>query len=262
MNTAYIQGVGVAAPGLPDWHHAQPILRGQHSYVSEPLPKFSTSRLPRNEARRMGACTKLAFRAAEQACAGHDAGNLSTVFASAAADIGIADRNCTAINTPTHAVSPTHFHNSVHNAAAGYWSIATGSRAPATSLSGGRDSFAVALCEAWAMLATDGNPVLLVCFDAVGSGMLQDAWHDIHDSLALALLLSPHRDGALASLTRPERTHAAATTLTDATLEQFRQRNPAAHGLALLAALANRGNQRLVLQSSQGNLQIDLQCPA
>jgi hypothetical protein len=62
-------------------------------------------------------------------------------------------------------VSPTQFHNSVHNAAAGYWTIATGSRAPVTCLSGHDGSFAAGLLRATAEVCSTGGPVLLVVFD-------------------------------------------------------------------------------------------------
>lgn len=262
MNAAYVHGVGLAAPGLPDWPRAQAVLRGESPYCPEPLPPFRTALLPPNESRRVGAAVNLAFRVAEQACDAGQAASLATVFASSAADTSIADRNCTALTAPARAVSPTSFHNSVHNAAAGYWSIATGSRAPANSLSGGQDSFLVALCDAWAMLAMESNPVLLVCFDAVGNGMLQQAWSDIHDSFALALLLSPQAPGALAQLSRPELTSAPVTPMADPTLERFRGCNPAAHGLPLLGALARPGAHRVVVESGQGNRRVDLQCRA
>jgi hypothetical protein len=262
MKAAYIQGVGLAAPGLADWPGARAVLCGAAPYRYAPLPAFQTARLPRNEARRMGASVKLAFRVAEQASGAHDMAAVSAVFASATADLAIADRNCIAVTSPEHAVSPTQFHNSVHNAAAGYWSIATRSHAPATSLSGGRDSFAVALCEAWSMLARDANPVLLVCFDAVGSGLLQQARYDIQDSLALALLLSSQEPGALASLTRPAFVAEPPTPMADPALERFRQHNPAARGLPLLAALTRPGAHRITVESGQGNLGIEMLCRA
>lgn len=261
MNEAYVHGVGVATAGLADWQSAQPVLRGDIAYEPEPLPPFRTQRLPRNESRRMGAAVKLAFRVAEQVSGADDMAQTASVFASAAADITIADRNCNALMTESRALSPTQFHNSVHNAAAGYWSIATGSQAPATSLSGGRDSFAVALCEAWGMMALDDRPVLLVCFEVVGSGMLQDAWRDIHDSFASALLLSPSASGALARLSRPQPTQQPATTMVDPALEHFRQCNPAAHVLPLLASLACESNRTVALRSEQGNLGVEVQCP-
>lgn len=260
MNEVYIHGVGVAAPGLPDWSSAQPVLRGDRDYAAQPLSAFRTTHLPRNEARRMGAAVKLAFRVAEQACAADDAASVATVFASSAGDISIADRNCIAVTGEAHAISPTHFHNSVHNTAVGYWSIATGSRAPANSLSGGDDCFAVALCDAWASLAMDDRPVLLVCFEALGSGMLQAAWHDIHDSFASALLLSRQAEGALARLSRPQLTSNPATTMAEPVLERFRQCNPAARALPLLAALASDGARTVTLESGQGNLALAVQC--
>lgn len=262
MNHAYLHGIGVAASGLPDWSNAQTVLRGEVPFQDdEPLPAFRTTRLPRNETRRMGSATKLAFRVAEQACGDVDASSIATVFASAAADVSIADRNCTAISTEARAVSPTHFHNSVHNAAAGYWGIATGSREPANSLSGGRDSFAVALREAWAFMAMNDKPVLLVCFDAVGSGMLQDAWRDIHDTFGVALLLSQQPEGAKACLSRPDFTEDKPTCMADSRLEHFRQCNPAAHALPLLSALAQGNEQTVILASMQGNLKVAVQWP-
>ncbi len=258
MKHAYVQGIGVAAPGLADWASAQPVLRGEALHQHEPLAAFRTTLLARNEARRTGAGVGLAFRVAEQACGGQETAEMTAVFASASADIKIADRLCTAVNTPARAVSPTQFHNSVHNAAAGYWSIATGSRAPATSLSGGLDSFSVALREAWAMLALESDPVLLVCFDPQGSGMLCDARRDIHDSFALALLLSRQARGALARLSRPEQTRQTASVMADPGLEPFRQHNPAGHGLPLLAALARPGTHAVVLESAQGNLAVEV----
>lgn len=261
MNEAYIHGVGVAAPGLPDWSSAQPVLRGEQDYCAAPLPVFRTTQLPRNEARRMGAAVKLAFRVAEQACAADDAASVATIFATSAGDISIADRNCNAVTGAAHAVSPTLFHNSVHNTAAGYWGIATDSRAPANSISGGDDSFAVALCDAWATLTMDDRPLLLVCFEALGSGLLQAAWRDIHDSFAAAILLSRRADGALARLSRPRLVSEPATTMAEPTLERFRQCNPAARALPLLAALAGSGSHSSVtLASGQGNLEISVQC--
>lgn len=258
MKHAFIHGVGVAAPGLADWASGQPVLRGDVAYQAEPLPAFRTTLLPRNEARRAGNALRLAFRVAEQACEGHDAAQFATVFASSAGDIDIADNLCTAVNTPERAVSPTRFHNSVHNAAAGYWSIATGSREPANSLSGGMDGFSIALCEAWAMLATTTRPLLLVCFDSDSKGLLHDARPDICGSFALSLLLSKESDSALARLSAPKLTSQSATTLAEPSLERFRQLNPAARGLPLLAKTAITGSHQVIIESGQGNLAVDI----
>lgn len=256
MEHAYVHGVGLAAPGLIDWDQSQAVLRGERAYRAEPLPAFRTSLLPRNESRRAGGGVRLAFRVAEQACDVREAAGFASVFASAAGDVDIADWLCAEVNTPARAVSPTRFHNSVHNAAAGYWSIATGSREPSTSLSGGADTFAVGLREAWSMLAVAPAPVLLVCFDVNGSGPLHAARTPIHDSFALAMLLSREAGGAQARISRPEITARGPTTFTDPGLERFRLANPAARGLPLLVALADPGRSPVVLASGQGNLTV------
>ena len=49
-------------------------------------------------------------------------------------------------------VSPTRFHNSVHNAAAGYWTIGAGAMQPATAISAFDASFAQGLLEAMVQL--------------------------------------------------------------------------------------------------------------
>ena len=46
---------------------------------------------------------------------------------------------------PNGTISPTQFHNSVHNAAAGYWHIAAGSAAPSLSVGGHDGAFAAGL---------------------------------------------------------------------------------------------------------------------
>ena len=57
----------------------------------------------------------------------------AVVFASGDADGENLHHILESLATPEHEVSPTRFHNSVHNAAAGYWNIATGARTPAHS---------------------------------------------------------------------------------------------------------------------------------
>ena len=62
-------------------------------------------------------------------------------------------------------VSPTRFHNSVHNAPAGYWGVATGAMESSTSLCAYDWSFAAGLIEALAWVAVERQPVVLVAYD-------------------------------------------------------------------------------------------------
>lgn len=258
MEAIYIHGIGFAAPGLPDWESTAATLRSERAYQPEPLPKFRTALLPRNESRRAGNGVNMAFRVAEAACAGRDPAGFAAVFASSAGDIDIADWLCAEVNTTERAVSPTRFHNSVHNAASGYWSLATGSREVATSLSGGAAGFVMALRETWGLLAANSLPVLLVCYDVDGTGPLHASRPDIGGSCSLAWLLDRGAAGALARLSRPAPSDEPIDRMDDPRLEALRHANPTARSLPLLAALAQERSDRVVVESKQGNIGVDV----
>ena len=94
------------------------------------------------------------------------------MFASTHGDLAITDYMCeTLAGTPSD-ISPTRFHNSVHNAAAGYWTIGTGCLQPATALSAHGATFAQALLEALVQLACGSESVLLVAYDTAARGPL------------------------------------------------------------------------------------------
>jgi 3-oxoacyl-(acyl-carrier-protein) synthase len=63
------------------------------------------------------------------------------------------------------AVSPTTFSLSVHNAAAGVFSILRGDRAPSTAISAGEETLGHGLLEACSQLDDGDEPVLLVYGD-------------------------------------------------------------------------------------------------
>jgi hypothetical protein len=63
---------------------------------------------------------------------------------------------------PQGPVSPTKFHNSVHNTATGYMSIASGNHREATALAGGAHNLEIALLELLAGLAIDGGDAALI----------------------------------------------------------------------------------------------------
>jgi len=61
-------------------------------------------------------------------------------------------------------ISPTRFHNSVHNAAAGYWSIATGAMTSSSVLCAFDACFGAGLLEALTQVVVDDTrSVLLAC---------------------------------------------------------------------------------------------------
>src|SRR6185436_6052055 len=91
-------------------------------------------------------------------------------------------------------ISPTRFHNSVHNAAAGYWSIATRSREPSTSLCCYDASFAAGLLESAAQVASDPRQVALISYDEPYPEPLH-ATRPIASEFGVALILSPEETG-------------------------------------------------------------------
>jgi hypothetical protein len=122
--------------------------------------------------------------------AGRDAREVNTVFCSSGGDGAILHQLCTALASPERAVSPTQFHNSVHNAPAGYFSIAQGSHAASTSLCHHAAPFAAGLLEAAVQVSTENRAVLLVGFDLSAPFPLAPLWPAQQD-FAVALLLAP-----------------------------------------------------------------------
>jgi hypothetical protein len=250
----YIEAVGCCAPGLDGWACAQPVLRGEQAYVRAELPALAPERLPANERRRATPGVRLAFRVAEDALSadGRSPAPLASVFASSDGDTHIVHRICLALTASRRVVSPTDFHNSVHNAAAGYWSIAAGARLPSVSLSAGHASFAAGLLEAGGLATAEDLDCLLVTFDLQPPGPLLACW-PIVDPAAVALILSPRRSaGAIATLRIGLDPCSAetGTGMDDAALEALRLGNPAARALPLLAQIARRESGTLLLDGA------------
>ncbi len=139
--------------------------------ASLPFPVFDIDRdaIPPLLRRRASQATRMAFSAANHACreARHPPAALPSVFASVGGEIQTTDQLCIELAKPFGLVSPSAFHNSVHNTVAGYWGIAQQCTRPASALAAGRDTFALGLLEAWCQLACQGGELLLVCYDEI-----------------------------------------------------------------------------------------------
>ncbi|CAN5726469.1 MAG: beta-ketoacyl synthase chain length factor [Luteimonas sp.] len=175
MNTlqACIGGVGFWSDGLPSWAAARDFVL--HDILAADAPaKPSPQLLAPNERRRAPASVAMALDVAMAACtdAGVDPASLPSVFASTHGDLVITDYMCATLANDPRALSPTRFHNSVHNAAAGYWTIGTGCVQPATAISSYDASFAQGLLEAMSQLAAGADAVLLAAYDTEASGPL------------------------------------------------------------------------------------------
>ena len=171
--TATIEGIGFWCRGLPSWEAAQEHVRGG-ALPEAPPARPSPQLLAPNERRRAPETVAVALEVALAACtrAGRDPRDLPSVFASTHGDLAITDYMCAALADAPRTISPTRFHNSVHNAAAGYWTIGTGCMQSATAISAFDATFAEALVEATAQLAAGSETVLLVAYDSEAPGPL------------------------------------------------------------------------------------------
>ena len=190
----FVDAVGVLGPGLNGWSAALTVLRDEAAYDGTQMPTAQPTLLPANERRRAPPAVKLAFAAAEEAVRGTQVGadTLATVFASSDADMSILHRICAALTLPTRSISPTDFHNSVHNAAAGYWSIGAASRLPSSTVAAYDFSFAMGLLEAYAYVAEENVNTLLVTYDVPPPEPLY-AHRPIVAPMAVALVLTATR---------------------------------------------------------------------
>jgi len=249
MNDIYIHGIGLIAPGMRTWTEAAAVFRGDILYEETELPAFSPNLLRPNERRRTTALIKLALQVAEQAVDHSTTApeQTCTVFSSSEGDIDIVDKICSALTEPDRPVSPTNFHNSVHNAPAGYWAIATGCQLASISMSAGPGSFVGGLLEAASISAVEKSPTLLVSYDLPPPEILMPMI-PIQKPFGSAMVISgDSKAGSVARLQLQLTAADEETTLSDPVLEALRLSNPAARALPLLKAIASKHAQTVVL---------------
>ena len=252
----FVEGVGLLGPGLNGWQASRPVLSGGEAYVSAPAVIASSDRLPPAERRRTGIPVKLALAVGFEALtsAGRDAAATATVFTSSSGDGEILHQICETLASAERQISPTRFHNSVHNAAAGYWSIAAPSQEPSTSLSCYDASFAAGLLEAAAQVVVNGIAVGLIAYDQPYPEPLH-ALRPVGANFGMALVLAPQPSGrTFASLeVTVGADEARPTRMSDAGLEMMRDGIPAARSLPLLSALGRGATEVVVLDYVGGN---------
>ena len=272
MIAAWLTGVAVWGPGLPGWAASRAVLAGQAPYLPADTPPPAPDILSSTERRRTGVSVRLALAVAQQAMAmcgeppGSIApGSIASVFGSANGDGAVVNSILVALTGPERVVSPTQFHNSVHNAAAGYWTIATGSHLAATSLGCHDSTFAAALLKAATQLRVEQAPVLLVLYDATLPEPLLGG-RPPGAPFAAALVLSPQPSPrALARIGVAFHPAPPAPDREAPLLEGLRdlaKTNPAARSLRLLEQLARGQPATLSARLLDARIDIELQpCP-
>ncbi|MGH8089874.1 MAG: beta-ketoacyl synthase chain length factor, partial [Rudaea sp.] len=194
-----IEGIGVWSLELPDWPVAQRIFVENSSGHAAPPARPAATVLGPGERRRAPESVLIAVEAAQQACAmaHREARELPHVFTSAYGDLAINDYLCATLAHAPFEVSPTKFHNSVHNAPAGNWAIASGCMRASTAVSASAESFGAGLLEAAVRACAEAEPVLLVAYDIAACGPLRDTIAS-RSAFASAFVLAPWSPRAVA----------------------------------------------------------------
>ena len=251
--TNYVGGIGLLGPGLADWPAAAAVLSGLAPYAPAATLLPTPTLLPPAERRRTGRVVKLALAVALEATsrAGVAPADLASVFSSSGGDGHNCHELCQALAGANREISPTRFSNSVHNAAAGYWSIATGAKLESNVLCAHDASFCAGLLEAMTQVTVDGESLLLVAYDTEYPEPIH-AKRPVPDAFGAALVLTPERTSTSLARIDAELGVATLDVMPDARLESLRSSIPAARCLPLLRLLAARAPGRAVLEYLDG----------
>src|SRR5690606_5320153 len=165
----------------------------------------------------------------------------------------ITDYMCRVLTSELKQLSPTKFHNSVHNAAAGYWTISSGCMKSANSIAAYHQTAGLALLEGVSQCVLQQEPVLITLFDTEAHATYRQIF-PCEQSFGAALLVQPV--GAQADGDKPvvltltdEQPAAAQVTLADPHLAKLASTNPAAGILGLLSLLAGMPSTQPALTS-------------
>jgi hypothetical protein len=189
-----LAGIGVWSERFSNWEQFCATVRGEPVAIE---PKLQPELIPARERRRAPLCVKMAIEVMDQACrmADADRSSVATVFGSGMGDMQITDYMCRTLASDPRALSPTRFHNSVHNACTGYWSIATESKSPASAVSAYEHSAAMALLEGAIQAVVENIPVVVAFQEVAPTEPFKSVYAGSHP-LAMAFLLRPKQGSA------------------------------------------------------------------
>jgi hypothetical protein len=168
----YIHSVSLFAPGHDGWAYSQQALKTAPNDLGQAVPKYQASFLPPNERRRLTPTLSFALHTADDVLQQYQekhptasTEDMAALFFSADGDAEISYLLCAAVTEPAPQVSPTLFHNSVHNTAVGYWMISQSSHAASTSIATSGFTVGQALLESYLQSHAYQAPVLTVAYD-------------------------------------------------------------------------------------------------
>lgn len=241
-----VLGIGAWGLNARSWSDLKALMAG--NFIEDDGSKGPKPELiPANERRRAPLPVRLAVETSAQACSAAqlDPATVGCVFVSGLGDTALTDYMCKVLAGDNKALSPTKFHNSVHNAAAGYWTISTGCTEAANSVAGFNESVSLTLMEALIQAEAEQRPLLLTFYDAPVSAVLQPLLKNPYP-FSVSLVISP------ASLAPADaKRYSASITETAASwpeadwpesLQDCYETNPVARILSVLALLTGQTN--------------------
>ncbi|AXR07637.1 beta-ketoacyl synthase chain length factor [Salinimonas sediminis] len=251
-----IVGVGAWGSYFENWQGLQALLNGAalpETKLKGPKPGI----IPANERRRAPLPVRLAVESSWQATkeAGVEPNTLTCVFVSGLGDTDLTDYMCKTLASEHKELSPTKFHNSVHNAPAGYWTISTGTMCAANSVAGYEASVSLTLLEAMIQCETEHSPMLLTFYDAPVADILTPVLAN-QETFAFSLVVFPHDanvQGQLvtARVKQDEQATWPALRSNSDYIGQLYAKNPAAKVLCL-AELLKHPEGQIVMPLSSG----------
>ena len=254
--SVWLEGIGTWTPELADWPALRDWLLGSDLPPDGSAGKPRPQVLPAGERRRVPLSVLVALEVASQAIdmSGRDASTVPSLFACAHGDADILDYTCATLAAAPAEISPTRFHNSVHNAAAGYWTIATGCHAASSALTALDYTFGASLLEAASLAHAESTPVLLVASDGPGCGPLREVIAS-QRRFGCAMVLAPEPgDRAMARLDIGLAGHQPDSP-PSLRAQELAEGNLSARGSKILDLLANGVSSSLRVQAAP---QLDL----
>ena len=234
-------GIGAWGPGFNNWPELQSQFHKHTSQEFDPPSNPKPSIIPANERRRaplpVRAAVEVSYQALKQS--GLRASDVACVFGSGLGDTEITDYMCSILASENKQLSPTKFHNSVHNAAAGYWTISSGCMKSANSVAAYRQTAGLSIIEGVTLCGLERTPVLITLFDMAAHAGYKQIFPCRH-SLATALLVCPKDfggDGVLAEINITQVANLQNPQLENPILRTLYQDNPIGQVLSLLDAI-------------------------
>ncbi|MEZ0210131.1 MAG: beta-ketoacyl synthase chain length factor [Methylophilus sp.] len=251
--SVYIDGIGLIAPGLNDWPSARQVLAGLQPYHSAKTVIPTPELLPAAERRRASDIVKLTLATSLEAMsqAGVEGKSLPSVFSFSNGDGVNCHSICEMLASEDREISPTRFHNSVHNAAAGYWSIATKTMATSSVLCAFDASFGAGLLDALTQVVIEDTPCILIASDTPYPEPMFTK-RPIPDNSSIALVLMAQKSTRSIAQITVTVSDEPAYQFDAAALESLRTAIPSMRSLPLLQLIARHESGHVVLDYLDG----------